>query len=173
MLLSTFNYGGRNFYDQNSVVMQANKDAYDRQKDVTLLGLSLLSAVLGYYLGRVPAEKHASEARKDAVQARIDLRDTTSKWEGTVEEKAKVEKDLAVADNARRVTQSKLQQAAPLVEHLLAHARAPKHTTLSGAAVVDGDLVQFDLLQLQRLLEPEIFQQREMKTEPNRKRSDI
>jgi ubiquinone biosynthesis protein UbiJ len=39
-------------------------DAYQRQKDILLMMVSLLSAVTGYYFGRVPGERGADAARK-------------------------------------------------------------------------------------------------------------
>jgi hypothetical protein len=42
---------------------------FSRQKDILLLGLTLLGTVTGYYLGRVPAEKHADAARDAAANA--------------------------------------------------------------------------------------------------------
>ena len=48
---------------------QEAKDAYTRQKDLLLYALGLLGTVMGYYLGRVPAELHAQAAQKNAERA--------------------------------------------------------------------------------------------------------
>jgi|SRR6516225_6235421 hypothetical protein len=39
------------------------------QKDILLLALGFLGTVTGYYLGRVPAERHADTARSAAAKA--------------------------------------------------------------------------------------------------------
>lgn len=44
-------------------------DEFSRKKDVLSIGLGLLGTVLGYYLGRVPAEKQADAARGEAAAA--------------------------------------------------------------------------------------------------------
>ncbi len=44
-------------------------DAFNRQKDIMLYGLTLLGTVLGYYFGRVPAERRAEQAEAATVQA--------------------------------------------------------------------------------------------------------
>lgn len=48
-------------------------DAYARQKDVMLYGLTLLGTVTGYYLGRVPAERRADQAQQTATTAQRQL----------------------------------------------------------------------------------------------------
>src|SRR5215467_14409303 len=42
----------------------AQKEAYERQKDIMLYAVALLGTVTGYYLGRVPAELHAQQAQQ-------------------------------------------------------------------------------------------------------------
>jgi hypothetical protein len=55
------------------------QDAFGRQKDILLYGLSLLGAVIGYYFGRVPAELHAQAAQKQATDAQKQLGTTQDK----------------------------------------------------------------------------------------------
>jgi hypothetical protein len=43
---------------------------FSRKKDVLLYALSLLGVVVGYYFGRVPAEKRADEAEKKEQETR-------------------------------------------------------------------------------------------------------
>ena len=45
-------------------------EAYARQKDVLTIAVGFLGAVIGYYFGRVPAEKRADTAEKQADQAK-------------------------------------------------------------------------------------------------------
>ncbi|SRR6266478_5968322 len=73
MLLSTYRTGSQPFLDKDTNAVTARKDAYERGNDSLLYGLSLLGTVLGYYFGRIPAEKSASAARKDASRARGEL----------------------------------------------------------------------------------------------------
>src|SRR5437868_277513 len=69
MLVSTFNTAG-------SSTLPAGKEAYDRQKDIMLYGLSLLGTVMGYYFGRAPAELRAKQAEKVADASQKNLAET-------------------------------------------------------------------------------------------------
>jgi hypothetical protein len=44
-------------------------DEFSRKKDMLSIGLGLLGTVIGYYFGRVPAEKQADAARGEAAAA--------------------------------------------------------------------------------------------------------
>jgi hypothetical protein len=55
-------------YDVHGVLKTGKPDNYDQHKEVLLLALGLLGTVIGYYFGRVPAERHADTAR-DAAKA--------------------------------------------------------------------------------------------------------
>jgi hypothetical protein len=44
-------------------------DAFNRKKDVLLLALPVLGTILGYYFGRVPAERRAEQAEQTATGA--------------------------------------------------------------------------------------------------------
>lgn len=76
MLAHTYNFGAQNFGDESSPGARAMKEAYVRQKDMLLYALSLLGTVLGYYLGRVPAERGEIRARQEADKARTQLTET-------------------------------------------------------------------------------------------------
>jgi len=68
MIVQTFASGEQVFTgDDKQVALK--KDAYERQKDLMLYGLSLLGTVTGYYLGRVPAERRADGAERSADKA--------------------------------------------------------------------------------------------------------
>ncbi len=50
-------------------IMQLHERAYTRQKDIMIYVFGLLGTVLGYYFGRVPAERRAERAENAAEQA--------------------------------------------------------------------------------------------------------
>jgi hypothetical protein len=56
-------------YATSKITTTAQQEVFSRQKDILLLGITLLGTVTGYYLGRVPAEKQADVARDAAAQA--------------------------------------------------------------------------------------------------------
>ncbi len=60
MLWKVFQAGG---------VKAVDPEAFNRQKDIMHYGLTLLGTVLGYYFGRVPAERRAEQAEAVAHQA--------------------------------------------------------------------------------------------------------
>lgn len=64
-------------------MMVAQKEAYERQKDIMLYALALLGTVTGYYLGRVPAELHAQQAQRSADTAQHELQSTQTKLTNT------------------------------------------------------------------------------------------
>src|SRR5438270_909714 len=61
MLVQTFHAAGT-----AGTVEAAAVEAFNRQKDILHYGLALLGTVLGYYLGRVPAELRAQQAQHTA-----------------------------------------------------------------------------------------------------------
>lgn len=89
------------------------------QKDVMLVAIGLFGSVIGYYFGRVPAEKRADRAESAAQQAQATVTDAVTNA-SVAEERAAGEKQLRRAaegkvDDARRATASilgKLQTAA-------------------------------------------------------------
>jgi hypothetical protein len=119
MIARTFSNGSETFSPQDNAL---KKEAYERQKDIMLYGLSLLGTVTGYYLGRVPAERRADSAQQtaDKAQKRADesQRTTSSVQEalaGAREEAAK-----ASASNAQVLArQQRLRIAAEQVVRAL------------------------------------------------------
>jgi hypothetical protein len=99
------------------------EDAFNRQKDVMLYGLSLLGAVIGYYFGRMPAELHARQAeqqvarsqkqlgdvQKDLNQAKVNEGKATGEKEAIAKEKEKIaeEKDKQKTDFKQTLTSLK------------------------------------------------------------------
>ena len=57
-------------------VVKAQADAYTRQKDIMLYALALFGTVMGYYLGRAPAEANAKRAERTADAAQSQLTKT-------------------------------------------------------------------------------------------------
>ena len=58
--------------------------ALGRQKDILLLGLGLLGTVIGYYFGRLPAEREADAARQQATEATEKTADANGRVEAAV-----------------------------------------------------------------------------------------
>jgi hypothetical protein len=50
-------------------MFQQSADNWDKKKDILLYTLPLLSAVIGHYFGRVPAERRAEAAEKSGAEA--------------------------------------------------------------------------------------------------------
>lgn len=76
-IYGTWSAGGAVSEDEKKSAAQ--KEAYDRQKDIMLYAVALLGTVTGYYLGRVPAELHAQQAQKSATEAQEQLKTTQDK----------------------------------------------------------------------------------------------
>jgi hypothetical protein len=73
--MRTFESGSLIFAGDSAL---AAREAYERQKDLLLLATGLLGTVIGYYLGRVPAELRASKAQSAADKARAELSSVNS-----------------------------------------------------------------------------------------------
>ncbi|SRR5258708_5406305 len=97
---------------------ELEKDSFARQKDALQLGLSLLGAVLGFYLGRAPAERRAEQAEKTADAAQSNLGkavDTAATAQGQA---AASEQKAAAAQGQASLAQTKATAA----EQMRAHA---------------------------------------------------
>jgi hypothetical protein len=90
-------------YDVHGVLKTGKPDNYDQHKEVLLLALGLLGTVIGYYFGRVPAERHADTAR-DAAK----LRKNASRKSGERPTRVSTTFNSSTAEG-RRLTQSILQ----------------------------------------------------------------
>jgi len=87
MLISTFQAAA------NSASPTA-LDAFNREKDVMLYGLSLLGTVMGYYFGRVPAELRAKHAEDVAKRTSESLTSATSAAAEAQSEVKRVKSDV-------------------------------------------------------------------------------
>jgi type II secretory pathway component PulM len=76
-------------------------EAYARQKDLMLYGLALLGTVMGYYFGRIPAERRAEHAEAAAEEARAQAAETAA----------------AVAREAARVARAQHERALAAPAH--------------------------------------------------------
>lgn len=88
MIVRTFEGGAATFETEDKKAL-AQKESYERQKDIMLYGLALLGTVTGYYLGRVPAERRADAAQQAAV--------VSQRSEATARQDATVAQDKVVA----------------------------------------------------------------------------
>lgn len=95
----------------------AQKDAYERQKDVMLYTLALLGTVTGYYLGRVPAEMHAQQAQRAATSAQQQLQATQNKLTDAAGTAATASDRAAVAEKAKQEVQRKADEARSAIEN--------------------------------------------------------
>jgi hypothetical protein len=89
MLCCVFVAAGSDLGEKGS----AKYDAYARQKDILTIGLGLLGAVTGYYLGRAPAELRASQARQSAKKAEDKLSTTEQQLSSSMAETQKIKAD--------------------------------------------------------------------------------
>jgi hypothetical protein len=94
-------------------------DAFNRQKDVMLYGLSLLGAVIGYYFGRMPAELHAKQAEQQAARSQNQLGEAQKDLnQAKVSEgKATGEKDV-IAKEKEKIAEQKDKQRADFKQTL-------------------------------------------------------
>jgi cell division septum initiation protein DivIVA len=147
MLASAYVSGSRSFFDKDAATMQANRDAYERQKDLLLYGLSLLGTVIGYYLGRVPAELSASHARQDAEGAKAQVKTTNDQLNEAVKSTMNISKDLSIAETARGRAESKIGQVIPAIQKLRSEAAKKMKThedaKLGGAPAKPSELNEF------------------------------
>lgn len=96
------------------------KEAFGRQKDALQFGLSLLSAVLGFYLGRGPAERRAEQAEKTSDTAHANL--------------STAQKQLQNTDQQRADAEQKVKEAALGVMEVKALIENQRQTTMGGAS---------------------------------------
>jgi hypothetical protein len=89
----------------------AQKESYERQKDIMLYALALLGTVTGYYLGRVPAELHAQQAQKAADTAQQQLQSTQDRLTDTASTAATAATQLSGAQAEKEKAQNKVQEA--------------------------------------------------------------
>jgi len=131
MLASLFATGGR--VPSKDLDAAALKEAFERQKDVLLYGLSLVGTVLGYYFGRVPAELHAQQAQRRADKAQDDAVDAK-----TEASKAKTEKNEQANEFKRTLSVVKKSLEQPDTEPTLS-LRANKKETGVKQAIAEVD----------------------------------
>jgi hypothetical protein len=106
---------------------QAQKDAYDRQKDIMLYALALLGTVTGYYLGRVPAEQHAQQAQRAADNADKKLSNTQERLTDAAVKATDAASKLGKAESENARAKSQLRDAKDAlqeVDGVLANAAA-------------------------------------------------
>jgi hypothetical protein len=139
MLAHTFNFGAQSFGDEGSPVGRGMKEAYVRQRELMLYGLSLLGTVLGYYLGRVPAERAEIRAKQEANEARTKLQETDANFNQTrTELTVSKEKKSQLAAATRALIRESQQE-------LSAKKRG---STLSGSGIQNIDPDRSAALQL-------------------------
>ncbi len=101
----------RALYDAREKVRLEQKSG---QKDVMLVAIGLFGSVIGYYFGRVPAERRADRAESAAAEAQATVGDAVTS--ATVaEQRASAEQQLRQAaegkvEDARRATTSILRK---------------------------------------------------------------
>ena len=123
----------------------ADVDAYSRQKDVMLYGLTLLGTVLGYYFGRVPAERraeHAEAAAGDAHAAAASAASIADEAQRQAREEA-AKKEAAqskVADAREAVTRIRGQLGSAREGGPLGTRRGPESAPAAGAPPVHAEL---------------------------------
>jgi FtsZ-interacting cell division protein ZipA len=97
----------------------AQKDAYERQKDVMLYALALLGTVTGYYLGRVPAENHAQQAQRAAQSAQKQLASTQERLADAAGSAAAAAGQVSSAEKEKQQAQQKMREAHGALEGAL------------------------------------------------------
>ena len=113
-------------------VLKAQADAYARQKDVMLYVLALFGTVMGYYLGRVPAEASARRAERSAESAQKEL---SKSQDRLVDESGKTSTAVAEAGRAKEaktVVEAKLRTSAAAMKEASVAMKA--QTRRSGGA---------------------------------------
>ena len=110
MLLRTFEYARSGGKDPTKAA--AEKEAYDRQKDVMLYALALLGTVTGYYLGRVPAERRAQQAQETVATTQGQLRTADSRLQTAQTQLTAATGTAAAAGAQAAIAGSRLQRAA-------------------------------------------------------------
>jgi hypothetical protein len=135
-------------------LVKAHADAYARQKDIMLYALALFGTVMGYYLGRVPAEANARRAERTADAAQTQLSKTqerlvdasasastaTAEAGRMKDEKAKVDTKLHAASQAMRETSATISSTRK------ARSEGAKGRATAGEPVSRSELEQDEVL---------------------------
>lgn len=96
------------------------------KKDILMLGLGLLGTVTGFYLGRVPAERAADAAQKQAQDAeRKGAQDTATALEA-LDDVSRQLRDTAADGGIRESVSESVAATAPSVESALARIEAAR-----------------------------------------------
>jgi hypothetical protein len=127
-------------------IMAAQKEAYERQKDIMLYALALLGTVTGYYLGRVPAELHAQQAQRSANSAQHELQSTQTKLTNTASSAAVAASQLSTAQSEKEKAQKKTQDAknalldvSQQIGKKMAESQKTRRNVLSTGGAENGD----------------------------------
>lgn len=104
--------------DSDGKKAAAQKEAYERQKDIMLYAVALLGTVTGYYLGRAPAELHAQQAQGAANTAHQQLERTQSKLTDAAATAAAAQTQLTVEKNENQQAQKKVQDTRRALESI-------------------------------------------------------
>jgi hypothetical protein len=145
MIMSTFTSGAATWDEKQAAL---HKEAYERQKDLLLYGLSLLGTVTGYYFGRVPAERRADSAQQSADKAQRDAKGAQLAAAGASAKGAKAVEEKEAAWAAGREI---VREAKRLVEGVIPSGAAK---AIGGAApgVPDVASVQAATRRMEELL---------------------
>jgi type VI protein secretion system component VasK len=100
MLVETFLAGG-------GLSGGADGTGFNNRKEILAIAIGLLGTVLGYYFGRVPAERQADAARADAASAKEDAADAEARANDLAERQTRALATLEAAG-----TRSELESAA-------------------------------------------------------------
>jgi hypothetical protein len=127
-------------------MIAAQKEAYERQKDIMLYALALLGTVTGYYLGRVPAELHAQQAQRSANSAQHELQSTQTKLTSTASSAAVAASQLSTAQSEKEKAQKKTQDAknallevSQQIGKKIAESPKTRRNVLSTGGIENGD----------------------------------
>jgi hypothetical protein len=163
MMAKTFASGAETFAGDDKLGI-LRKDAYERQKDLMLYGLSLLGTVTGYYLGRVPAERRADSAQRVADKAQGAAKDAQHEAAGANATAAKAigEKEAATSraakanedkDVAKTAGRELIRQAKQMVVDAAKGGAGPVRATLGDGGGTPGAATGPDMRAMQAAIE--------------------
>jgi hypothetical protein len=119
-------------------------DAYNRQKDIMLYVVSLFGTVMGYYLGRVPAEANAKRAERAADTAQQQLSHSQNRLADTAAAASTASAQLSQTREEKARVSKRLKQSATELRNVSDTISKLYKPRLSGLGIREGDRTVHD-----------------------------
>jgi hypothetical protein len=149
MLVDTY-IGGSTVWRGDETATRALELAYNRQKDVLLLALSLLGTVTGYYLGRVPAELRAQQAQQTATTTQTRLSQSQDRLNQATNTSARAMQEREQAREEKEQLSQDVREKLTRIQPILLEKVPEEQATLGGGAPPEVSVSNDELRTMQR-----------------------